>query len=562
MPNTLRYPSNPDFTINNVNYNPCGNLRRPLPYAGGDGLPVELPFQSYAPYVVAKFVLATGKKNKDLDDIVPDGQTTLLVSTGSFIGTSKDKQAFIKSVTMGISQSYGATLEIIDTSGQDFTRFYNSVYESTCELQNVRNPDPKNRNKILKVGLLFGYVFTNDNKETAIYEQHFVKRATLPNKNLTRFIYFLVEKIEVTFDNNIWKYKIMLKAPDLAKSQRKVRKSRGTLTQRMPLLTALESMLDGECPPKPLIDNSNKVILARPPVVNNNNQNPIWASFKQLNAADEGLQGVYPGFNLPPLDAIQKNLNLFISDQEKGVYMAYPTGLEDDSLLLVEAESPECSAARENKARDGCGFGNFLGTYVVNGGDFSPVIAFNPKIEFVGVPNKVEGAANARNNSSRTVQLKSCGGINNNQQNENTPGLTAKSNEAATDNARTQLPPSRISQNIADSRSAALSAELRAKPMLGSISAELTIQGDPRFLWSLNIMGSFIRIIFINPFTVVQSDTFADGKINGTWLSSPAISDQISRAAYLVNGCDHEVSDGKWITKLKLIGVEDRTNRA
>ena len=97
--------------------------------------------------------------------------------------------------------------------------------------------------------------------------------------------------------------------------------------------------------------------------------------------------------------------------------------------------------------------------------------------------------------------------------------------------------------------------------MLGAITAELTMQGDPRFLWTLNIVGSFIRIIFVNPFTVVQSDLFDDGKINGTWLSSPKISDQISRATYLINACDHEISDGKWYTKLKLTGIEDKTRR-
>ena len=99
-------------------------------------------------------------------------------------------------------------------------------------------------------------------------------------------------------------------------------------------------------------------------------------------------------------------------------------------------------------------------------------------------------------------------------------------------------------------------------PLVQGITADLTIQGDPRFVWSLNVIGSFIKIIFINPFTVIQNPIFGKNNTsNAEWLSLPTINDQLSSIAYIITGCDHEISDGKWITKLKIKGIEEQRRR-
>ena len=161
MPINLRYPSLPSFIVNGINYNTCGNIRRPLPDTGQNGLSPNASYESYAPFIEARFRIINSNNKNDI------GYVSYYITTGNFLGTDRDKRAFIKSASMGISQSYGATLEIIDTSGQDFTSFYNSVYRDRCDAtprKGVKNTD------VIKVSLNFGYVFTNKNGGNAIYQ--------------------------------------------------------------------------------------------------------------------------------------------------------------------------------------------------------------------------------------------------------------------------------------------------------------------------------------------------------------------------------------------------------
>lgn len=551
MPINLKYPSLPSFIVNGINYNTCGNIRRPLPDTGQNGLSPNASYESYAPFIEARFrIIRENQANVRPQN--NNGYVSYYITTGNFLGTDRDKRAFIKSASMGISQSYGATLEIIDTSGQDFTSFYNSVYRDRCDAtprRGVKNTD------IIKVSLNFGYVFTNKNGGNAIYQQSFVDKQSLPGKPIGPYIDFLVTKIDVTFDNNIWKYKLELKGPDAKMGQRRTQNVLGKSSQKIPILTSFELMQDGTCPPKPTNapKQGSRIALVRQP----QGQNGGWSYAKQKNAdTNAGRSGVYPGYNLPVLDAIAKNLNNFVTDHTKGVFLCYPSGANDECLYLVEAESTECLIDR-TKYRS-CKIKQFVGTYVVNGGDLSPVISFSPKIEFVGVPNRFVGAAPGGANSSKSVIIQGC---NQNSATNNEPGKETVVAGAATSNNRESSPPAEIGQKTAEAASLHLEAGNFSKPMLGAVTADLTIQGDPRFLWSWNIIGSFIKIIFINPFTVIQSDLFDNGKINGVWLSLPTINDQISSIAFLINGCDHELSDGKWITKLKLTGVE-QNNRA
>lgn len=37
-------------------------------------------------------------------------------------------------------------------------------------------------------------------------------------------------------------------------------------------------------------------------------------------------------------------------------------------------------------------------------------------------------------------------------------------------------------------------------PLVQGITADLTIQGDPRLVWPETIQGSYISVIFVNPF--------------------------------------------------------------
>jgi hypothetical protein len=563
MPINLRYPTLPSFLVNGINYNTCGNIRKPLPYTGETGLSPNGTFESYAPFIEARFSTSKSKKRgtKKRQDQFDASSITYYITTGNFLGTDRDKRAFIKSASMGISQSYGATLEIIDTSGQDFTSFYNSVYKAVCQTQTSKRPNNRKNTDFINVALNFGYVFVNKDGTNAIYQQSFANTAGLSGKRFGPYINYILTKIDVTFDNNIWRYKLELKGPDGQASQGRVPKTQGKLDQKVPIIRGFEKMLDGTCPPKPTNNTSkegDQVVLVKSPQGTNGD----WSYTTQKNAnTPMGRTGVYPGYNLPPLDAIQKNLNTFVTSETKGVYLSYPSGQNDDTLYLIEAEDPEC--VRDRQLYKKCSIALFMGTYVVNGGDLSPVISFSPKIEFTGIPNKQTGGTTAGSNSSNSAKPRSgCRNSSTNKDPQDTPGATIASKNSVDSKVRTIVPPSQAAGVVQEAADAQLGAELKSKPVLGAVTADLTIQGDPRFVWSLNVIGSFIKIIFINPFTVIQNPVFGKNNTsNAEWLSLPTINDQLSSIAYIITGCDHEISDGKWITKLKIKGIEENRRR-
>ena len=55
MPIDLKYRVPPTFVVDGVNYATCGNLRRPLPFTGPNGIPELLPLQMYSPFIEARF---------------------------------------------------------------------------------------------------------------------------------------------------------------------------------------------------------------------------------------------------------------------------------------------------------------------------------------------------------------------------------------------------------------------------------------------------------------------------------------------------------------------------
>jgi len=89
-------------------------------------------------------------------------------------------------------------------------------------------------------------------------------------------------------------------------------------------------------------------------------------------------------------------------------------------------------------------------------------------------------------------------------------------------------------------------------PLVQGITADLTIQGDPRLVWPETIQGSYISVIFVNPFSFKQ--TFAPpNKVEGNWLASPPTNSLLSQSMTIVVGVEHDISDGKWETKLKIV---------
>ena len=568
MPINLKYRVYPSFIVDGIDYSACGNLRRPLPFSGFNGIPENLPLQMYSPFVEARFYRVNNFSDEEMELARSLQQELYYVATGNFKGGGDSRNAFIKSFDFSIRQSYGGTLEIVDTSGRDFIGFYNTIYKNRC--WNIQTEDGEDQavrtDEIFIVSINVGYIFVNSEGVRVVY-QPFLNSpsAALPGRPMGPYMNFYLTTVDVSVSGNIWKYTLHLSAADGPLSNDTVNDRVGAPGQTVPFLRAAEIFLDGSCPPKQVFANPNavkkdNVLIVKPP----QGVNGGWDSTGEKGAGSDPnatKPGVFPGYNLSPLDAIRKNMDTFVTRENKGVFMMYPSGANSNALYLVQADSVFCVQRRGQLAAQ-CGNFPFLGTYVVNGGDFSPVIRFDPKITFVGAPRKFSGGqgGGGANIQAAVQQTSSCDPQEETEMEQQissstTGGQRIVLNGAVANDAWNKTPPKDLPKLQAQAAAGALRAEVASKPFLqGSITARMTIQGDPRLLWSLNVIGSVLKIIFINPFTIA---TLGEPQLGGVtdWLATPLINSVISDGYYLVQGADHHVSEGSWTTELQLTQV-------
>ena len=564
MPIDLKYKIPPTFLVDGKNYAECGYFRRPLPATGGVGLPDSLQMQTQTPFIEARFYQVKNFKEEQLRVARSEQTQTYYVSTGNFANQEESRNAFIKSFRLSVQNGFGATLEIIDTSGNDFVGFYNTIYKNQCFKDDEPAANGQAAQNAVKIPNIFivsvnvGYVFLNSEGQKVVYQSYFNAPSNyLPGRTIGPYLNFFLIKTDVDISTNVWRYTLHLSAPDGPLSNQVVIDRKGAPGKEVPLLTAAEMMLDGSCPPKFIYEDPRKArvaIIEKPKGVNGKY---TYTSERGAGSIENATRrGVFAGYNLPPLDAIRKNMDTFVTRSDKGVFMHYPTGANDDTLYLLEAESVFCIQKRGSIPQ--CGYSAFAGTYVVNGGDFSPVISFNPKISYQGIPNKLSGGVAGGGTSTKSIQVNQI--CKNNALNSaadekdkaTTQGQTVSMSSAISNDSIQKEAPKNLPQLQATAGAAALAAENASKPFLqGAVAATMVIQGDPRFLWSSLLIGTAIKIIFVNPFAI----TTRGSPIFGTetdWLATPKINSVISDGIYLINSCDHEISNGSWRTTLQM----------
>lgn len=572
MPIDIKYKVPPSFLVDGINYSACGYFRRPLPFTGPTGVPNGLQLPMYAPFVEARFYRVKNFTDDQLEIARSEQQELYYVTTGNFLGGGESRNAFIKSFDLSMEAGFGGKLVIVDTSGNDFVGFYNSVYKNSC-LQEDAPPPPGNAaadnsvrtQDIFVVSVNVGYVFINAEGQQVIYQSYVnAPSRALPGRKIGPYMNFYLTKIDVRVDANIWKYELELKANDGPLSNQTVTDRKGAPGKEIPFLRAAEIMLDGDCPPKFVLEDPNKarVAIIKPP--NGINGGYTYTSERGAGDAPNATRkGVFAGYNLPPLDALRKNMETFITKDNKGVVMFYPTGANNNTLFLLEAESNFCIQKRGSLPE--CGITPFAGTYVVNGGDFSPVINFNPTISFIGKANKVTGGVAGGGVSAKSVQVNQiCDNFSDTTDDKTkqakSQGQTVAMSSAISNDVVNKEAPKNIPQLQAKAGAAAISAENASKPsMAGAITATLEVQGDPRFLWSLNTFGATIKIIFVNPFTVTTQSSAIYGA-ETDWLANPEVNSVISDGYYIIQGCDHRISGGSWTTTLKIAQVYTTNN--
>lgn len=184
-----------------------------------------------------------------------------------------------------------------------------------------------------------------------------------------------------------------------------------------------------------------------------------------------------------------------------------------------------------------------LATYVVNGGNCSPVISFTPKISFMkgSVPGAgaATGGASTGDNSQlmkpdeRIARLEEAG---------TQTGTTIQEHEwnFRSPNASASLArEAEVANQMAENSSG-------GGGILQGFTAELKIQGDPFYGDMMRLSGKTISIVFINPFYM------AGDKDGCTWLQTSTCNTALSNKKYLITGVSHQIQNGSYTTTFEL----------
>jgi hypothetical protein len=334
-----------------------------------------------------------------------------------------------------------------------------------------------------------------------------------------------LQKIATTFTHGLMKFTLEGIDVTAQASEGAIDKSYGTDKDPMPLKTAINLLC---------VKHSVKVYFWRP------NTKEEW-EFGDPNKGGKGdknyPKGVWRENSQNLIQTIMNWIAPYKTDKDKGVTPSFnskrPPGSQEE-LILWEGFAPRCG-----EIVDPCDPKVTIGTYIVNGSKFSPVISFNPTFNWhFGAINQSGGASSQVSNQQKPEQ-----GIPNCDFGK--PDHVQKGNPTfnpVTDDAIRIYGTKRALTATQNSQA----EHARANISANSISAELKVQGDPLLADPIFLTGKFCSVIFINPFHIQKTSTCGD------WLQAEPCNSMLSNRAWIVLGSYHEIREGSYTTTIKL----------
>jgi hypothetical protein len=183
--------------------------------------------------------------------------------------------------------------------------------------------------------------------------------------------------------------------------------------------------------------------------------------------------------------------------------------------------------------------------YIVNGGNCSPVISFNPVIKWHFLMGLKAGGNMGTTSGVATKQL--VGSSDTNCNITGGRGGWFSRIVQTTINMLQQLFPNTQPQKASFLNQA-------ANVMFNAIEAELKVQGDPSYWLCTPVAGygRCVGIVFINPYYITD-DGPGDTNCPAFRLNNDAICNSVlTNKGWFIRGVDHQISDGSYTTTIKV----------
>lgn len=280
----------------------------------------------------------------------------------------------------------------------------------------------------------------------------------------------------------------------------------------------------------PIKDALREVFTQRDPKFNNvryfNKEGQEGLEFKSENMED-GYKSTHQAEQESNVSCARKWLNSTRSKDDKGCLIIYDP-CNNDVIIHEDPNSEKCC----DKS---------IGTFVVNGGNKSPVISFNPSIKW---PIGVNAGSGGTPSGSAT-------GASDYKSSEDKPtpsriqdtGVQTSPNIQGDQNLwrNPEDQPLKTRDNMTVHNKAT-----KVYEQVEAIEAELKVMGDPRWVQPVFLTGKWLSLVVIDPYYLAE-----DG--NGCeWISNPTCNAILSNKKWMIMGVDHQITSGSFVTTFKI----------
>lgn len=259
--------------------------------------------------------------------------------------------------------------------------------------------------------------------------------------------------------------------------------------------------------------------------------------FKPALGGKDGHKSTHPTEQESNVACSRKWLLQNRTEDDLGVLVMYQPGGDGTPGSVVFQEDPR------GPGQPAC-CDNTIATYIVNGGNESPVLSFNPSIKWPLGGNAGDGG----------VPSGASTGESNKKANEKESGKEVQNTGAQVgfnvpqENWQHQVPDNHADLMLVNS-TVHNSAAKPYEALANAIEAELKVMGDPRFVNPVSLTGKDIALIVIDPY---YFDGGSDWSDVGDWLEQPTCNPILSNKKWMILGCDHQIQNGQYVTTFKL----------
>lgn len=433
-----------------------------------------IPGAVYSPYVVLKF--------KNGEKILTVGNTS----------SPPDNHAVISSFQYGFQPGtvgYGADFEIIDHGGLMYKMIVKALNKTLSKM----------KDEVFQHSFDFGWIVKHcdgrNELKTATGLTGKVLRGTLTS-------------IEQVFEGGGYKLKVHFTGQSTRFGDVRLDDSMGDENNKISIKEALIELFTEHDP------SFNGVEF-----VDKDGLSPL--EFLKSDGGPDGPKGAWPANQQNPLAAARTWLSSLTTVNGRGILICY----DPNSGKLVFKENPE--------KPDGNCCNRSEGTYVVNGGNCSPVLSFSPTIKWVlsSIPGSGAAAAGAASGANDayvkpTIDIQKVGV-------QSSP--TVQQHESMW----------RHPDGLAEGAATGLAAQEEAnsnKELTAPFEAELKIHGDPYYSDPIGLISRTLSIVVINPFHVEECE----------WVTVTNCNSILSNKRYLILGLSHQISGGSFVTTIKV----------